>query len=104
MTNNATSNRNNSNQRDDKPPPAIPARKLSRAGVHGGPELPPQRPPKPLNGARRTSEDTRSSASGGSSPTLDGSIAASASSTTIGNGNGQDPNSQNTAWYEYGCV
>lgn len=83
-----------------RPPPAIPARKLSRAGVHGGPELPPQRPPKPLNGARRTSEDTRSSASGGSSPTLDGSIAASTS--TIGNG--QDPNSQNTAWYEYGCV
>ena len=79
-----------------RPPPAIPARKLSRAGVHGGPELPPQRPPKPLNGARRTSEDTRSSASGGSSPTLDGSIAASTS--------GQDPNSQNTAWYEYGCV
>ena len=83
-----------------RPPPAIPARKLSRAGVHGGSDLqPPQRPPKPLNGARRTSEDTRSSASGGSSPTLDGSIAASSSTIAT-----QDNNSQNTAWYEYGCV
>jgi len=69
-------------------PPAIPARKLSRAGVHG--ELPPQRPPKPLNGNRRTSEDTRSSASGGSSPTL-------------GGGHVQDLQ-ENAKWYEYGCV
>lgn len=74
-------------------PPAIPARKVSRASVggssiHGG-DVPPQRPPKPVNGARRTSEDTRSSASGGSSPTLDGSVVT---------------DSQNTAWYEYGCV
>ena len=72
-------------------PPAIPARKLSRAGVHG--EMPPQRPPKPLNGTRRTSEDTRSSASGGSSPTLGG-----------GPVDLTDSQNQNTAWYEYGCV
>ena len=77
-------------------PPAIPARKVSRAGGVQAADLPPQRPPKPLNGTRRTSEDTRSSASGGSSPTLDGSITATVAQT--------DNSSQNTAWYEYGCV
>ena len=55
--------------------------------------MPPQRPPKPLNGTRRTSEDTRSSASGGSSPTLGG-----------GPVDLTDSQNQNTAWYEYGCV
>ena len=80
-------------------PPAIPARKVSRAGgVQQSADLPPQRPPKPLNGTRRTSEDTRSSASGGSSPTLDGSISATVAPSGGENG------SQNTAWYEYGCV
>ena len=56
--------------------------------------MPPQRPPKPLNGTRRTSEDTRSSASGGSSPTL-----GSGGPVDL-----TDSQNQNTAWYEYGCV
>merc|ERR1712223_465896 len=87
---------NNNRNNEEMIPPAIPARKVSRAGGVQAADLPPQRPPKPLNGTRRTSEDTRSSASGGSSPTLDGSITATVAQT--------DNSSQNTAWYEYGCV
>lgn len=71
----------------DITPPAVPARKHSRAGQG---EMPPQRPPKPLNG-RRTSEDIRSSASGGSSPTL-GAV------------DDDIKKDENAEWYEYGCV
>ena len=57
-----------------------------------------QRPPKTLNDTSRTSEDTRSSTSGGSLPILDSSITATVAPSGGENG------SENTAWYEYGCV
>ena len=77
----------------------IPDRKVSRAsGVQQAADLPPQRPPKTLNDTSRISEDTRSSTSGGSLPILDGSISATVAPSGGENG------SENTAWFEYGCV